>query len=117
MHLNLEKPSIGEPNFRCILIQSNACRGSSNVEYHLEVIYNHALADGTSGMIITNEILSLYDQALEHSDVLRAEINAEIEKTWEEKIQSDIPDGTQNVSNDSFEFRIYKIMIISENTK
>ena len=96
MHFHLEKPCVGEPNFRCVLIQSNVCRGSHNVEYHLQVIYNHALADGTSGMIITNEILSLYDQALEHSDVLKAEINALIEKTWEETIKSDIPDGTQN---------------------
>ena len=47
---------------------------------------------------ITNEKLSLYDQALEYSDEgrLKAEINAEIEKTWEETIKSDIPDGTQN---------------------
>ena len=45
---------------------------------------------------ITNEKLSLYDQALEYSDDLKAEINAEIEKTWEETIKSDIPDGTQN---------------------
>ena len=66
------------------------------VEYHLQVIYNHALADGTSGMIITNEILSLYDQALENSDVLRTEVVAKIEKTWYEKIKPYIPDGTQN---------------------
>ena len=96
MHFYLKKPCVGEPNFRCILIQSNACCGSSTVEYHLQVIYNHALADGTSGMIITNEILSLYDQALENSNVLGTEINAEIEKTWHEKIKPDILDGTQN---------------------
>ena len=96
MHFHLEKPCVEESNFRCFLIQSNACRGSNTVEYHLQVIYNHALADSTSGMIITNEILSLYDLALENSDVLKAEINAEIEKTWEETIKSDIPNGTQN---------------------
>ena len=96
MHFYLKKPCVGEPNFRCILIQSNACCGSSTVEYHLQVIYNHALADGTSGMIITNEILSLYDQALENSNVLGTEIAAEIEKKWEETIKPYIPDGTQN---------------------
>ena len=114
----MEKPRVGEPNFRCILIQPgvrrtgrgrailgrpteawiqpNACRGNNTVEYQLLVIYNHALADGTSGMILTSEILTLYDQALENSNVLGIEIAAEIEKPWEEKIKPYILDGTQN---------------------
>ena len=86
--------SLGEANFRCILIKSKAC--SNDNQYHLLVIYNHAVGDGTSGMIITNQILSLYDEALENPDVLDTEINAEIVKTWEAKIQPDIPNGNQN---------------------
>ena len=86
--------SLGEANFRCILIKSKAC--SDDHQYHLLVIYNHAVGDGTSGMIITNQILSLYDEALEKPDVLDTEINAEIVKTWEAKIQPEIPNGNQN---------------------
>ena len=86
--------SLGEANFRCILIKSKAC--SDDHQYHLLVIYNHAVGDGTSGMIITNQILSLYDEALENPDALETEINAEIVKTWEAKIQPDIPNGNQN---------------------
>ena len=86
--------SLGEANFRCILIKSKAC--SDDHQYHLLVIYNHAVGDGTSGMIITNQILTLYDEALEKPDVLETEINAEIVKTWEAKIQPDIPNGNQN---------------------
>ena len=86
--------SLDQANFRCILIKSKAC--SNDNQYHLLVIYNHAVGDGTSGMIITNQILSLYDEALEKPDVLDTEINAEIVKTWEAKIQPDIPNGNQN---------------------
>ena len=86
--------SLGEANFRCILVKSKACSDSN--DYHLLVIYNHAVGDGTSGMIITNQILALYDEALENRDVLKSEINAEIVETWEAKIQPDIPNGNQN---------------------
>ena len=70
--------SLGEANFRCILIKSKAC--SNDHQYHLLVIYNHAVGDGTSGMIITNQILSLYDEALEKPDVLETEIKVTFEK-------------------------------------
>ena len=86
--------SLGEANFHCILVKSKACSDSN--DYHLLVIYNHAVGDGTSGMIITNQILSLYDEALENRDVLKSEIDAEIVETWEAKIQPDIPNGNQN---------------------
>ena len=95
---------LGESNFRCTLIKSKACSG--NNEYHLLVIYNHAVGDGTSGMIITNQILTLYDEALENQDVLKSEINAEIVKTWETKIQPEIPNGNQNYDVSSFSFTV-----------
>ena len=103
--------SLSEANFRCMLIKSKAC--SDDHQYHLLVIYNHAVGDGTSGMIITNQILSLYDEALEKPDVLETEINAEIVKTWEAKIQPEIPNGNQNydVSSCSLAFRVTRTWV------
>ena len=86
--------SLGEPNFRCILVKSNA--SSADVKYHLLVIFNHSVGDGTSGMILANQILSLYDDVVKNSEVLETEINAEIVKTWTETIKQDIPNGSEN---------------------
>ena len=60
------------------------------------VAFNHSVGDGTSGMILANQIFSLYDEAIQSTDVLEKEINAEIVKTWREAIQPDIPNGTVN---------------------
>ena len=81
----------GEPNFRCILVKSNA---SSN--YHLMIVFNHSVGDGTSGLILANQIFTLYDQAIQNSEVLGEDINTEIVKTWREAIRPDIPDGNPN---------------------
>ena len=60
------------------------------------VAFNHSVGDGTSGMILANQIFTLYDEAIQSTDVLEKEINAEIVKTWREAIQPDIPDGNKN---------------------
>ena len=109
----MEEPRIGGPNVRCILIRSNGFRELSGIEYHLLVINNHAIGDGTSGMIITNEILSIYGEVFENQDVLMVEINAEILKTWGEAIKPDIPDGKQNYEVSyslSFEKKCHKTL-------
>jgi len=88
----------GEANFRCILVKSNACNTAActDFNYHLMVVFNHSVADGTSGMILTNQIFCLYDEAIKNSDVLEGEINAEIVKTWQAAIQPNNPNGDKN---------------------
>ena len=85
---------LGVRSFRCVLVKSNASSDDQN--YHLMVVSNHSVGDGTSGMILANQILTLYDQAIQKPEVLEREINAEIVKTWREAIQPDIPNGTEN---------------------
>ena len=86
--------SLGEANFRCILVKSNAC--SDDINYHLMIVFNHSIGDGTSGMILANEIFTLYEEAIQNPEVLGKIINAEIVKTWKEAIQPDIPNGNRN---------------------
>ena len=85
---------LGERSFRCVLVKSNA--SSDDVNYHLVVVFNHSVGDGTSGMILANQIFTLYDEAVQNSEILEREINTEIVKTWREAIQTDIPDGNEN---------------------
>ena len=85
---------LGERNFRCVLVKSNA--SSKDINYHLMVVFNHSVGDGTSGMILANQIFTLYDGAVQNSEILQENTNAEIVKTWREAIQPDIPDGNEN---------------------
>ena len=85
---------LGVRSFRCVLVKSNA--SSTERNYHLMVVFNHSVGDGTSGMILANQILTLYDEAIQNPEVLEREINAEIVKTWREAIQPDITNGTKN---------------------
>ena len=84
----------GEANFRCVLVKSNA--SSKDINYHLMVVFNHSIGDGTSGMILANQIFTLYDEAVQNSKILEREINTVIVKTWRDAIQPDIPDGNEN---------------------
>ena len=85
---------LGERSFRCVLVKSNA--SSDDINYHLMVVFNHSVGDGTSGMILANQIFTLYNEAVQNSKILEREINTEIVKTWREAIQPDIPDGSEN---------------------
>ena len=85
---------LGERNFRCVLVKSNA--SSKDINYHLMVVFNHSVGDGTSGLILANQIFTLYDEAVQNSEILQENTNAEIVKTWREAIQPEIPNGNEN---------------------
>ena len=105
---------LGEANFRCVLVKSNA--SSDDINYHLMVVFNHSVGDGTSGMILANQIFTLYDEAVQNSEILEKEINTEIVKTWREAIQPDIPDGNENykVSSSAVAFLGPKALVESD---
>ena len=50
-------------NFKVVLVESI---GEEDVPYlyHLLLIYNHALADGVSGMIMTHQLLRNYEDKI-----------------------------------------------------
>ena len=85
---------LGERSFRCVLVKSNA--SSDDMNYHLMVVFNHSVGDGTSGMILANQIFTLYEKAVQNSEILQENSNADIVKTWREAIKPDIPNGNEN---------------------
>jgi len=81
-------PGIETLQFRCVLIESNQS------VFHLLLIYNHAVADGISGVILTNQILGNYTK-LKKNETL--DLTCTRVKTIAELKSDEMPNGDENI--------------------